>query len=136
MIIPKGVTAVRRPAWPLVSALPAMSALVTVPAIARAHLGVTVTNWRLGTLADAGEVVISELASNAVRASTGRDGGLVYVNGHMPLVRLRLFSDGSRLLIECIDQAPGFPVICEVSPDAESGRGLMMVAALTGGRWG
>jgi hypothetical protein len=38
--------------------------------------------------------------------------------------------------VECHDQAPGFPVIREASAEAENGRGLMMVAALTGGQWG
>jgi hypothetical protein len=49
--------------------------------------------------------VISELATNAVRASADSDGGPAFVRGHMPLIGLRLRSDGKRLLIECHDQA-------------------------------
>ena len=136
MIIPSGLAAAPRPAWPLASMLPPMGALVTVPAIARAHLGVTLTSWRLGELTEPGELVVSELTTNAVEASTGPTGRLLYVNGRMPVVRLCLFSDGVRLLIEVWDQAMGFPKLRRAASDAEAGRGLHLVDSVTRGRWG
>lgn len=42
----------------------------------------------------------------------------------MPVVRVRLFSDGVLLFIEVWDQASGFPVPRRAASDAEDGRGL------------
>ena len=136
MIIPSGLAAAPGTAWPLSSALPPMGALASVPAIARAHLDVTLANWQLADLAEAGELVVSELATNAVQASTGPTGGVVYVNGMMPVVQVRLLSDRVLLLIEVWDQAGGFPAPRRAASGDESGRGLHLVDALTGGRWG
>jgi hypothetical protein len=54
----------------------------------------------------------------------------------MPVIRLRLLSDGVLLLIEVWDQAPGIPEPRNPDIDAESGRGLLLVDQLTGSRWG
>ena len=48
----------------------------------------------------------------------------------MPLVLVRLLSDGSRLLVEVWDQAPGVPFVRPPSADAESGRGLLLVKSI------
>ena len=82
-----------------------------------------------------GELIASELATNAVRASTGAGGFPVYVQGRMPLVRVAVLSDGRRAVIEVYDQAAGYPVMQEPGPDAEAGRGLLLVQALSS-RWG
>lgn len=136
MIIPAALTAIALSGWPLASSLPAMGALVTVPAIARAHVRVTLTGWRLGGLAEVAELVVSELVTNAVQASTTPAGEPAYIAGRMPLIGLRLHSNGARLLVEVYDQAPGRPALRHVSADAESGRGLATVHHLTAGRWG
>jgi hypothetical protein len=112
-----------------------MGAMVSVPAIARAHVAVTLTTWQLGSLAEVGELVVSELVTNAVEASTGADGLPLYVLGRMPLVRVAVLSDGVRVVIEVFDQAPGKPVLKRVGSDAEAGRGLFTVNALTR-QWG
>ena len=136
MIIPSSVdAAARSSAWPLSSALPPMGAMVAVPAIARV-VGVTLTGWHLAKLTEVAELVVSELTTNAVEASTGPDGLPVYVLGRMPVVRVAVLSDGVRVLIEVFDQAPGRPVLKQVDRYAEAGRGLFTVDALTGGRWG
>lgn len=54
----------------------------------------------------------------------------------MAVVRLRLLSDGLRLLAEVWDQAPGFPAPRRAHAIDEHGRGLQLVDALTRGRWG
>jgi hypothetical protein len=137
VIIPPGtLSSARRPAWPLASSLPPLAPFPSVPSIARAHLGVTLTGWQLGRLGETGELVVSELSTNAVRASIGLDGDPLYIDGQMPVVTLRLFSDGITLLIEVHDRAPGRPLLLNADADAESGRGLTLVHALTGGRWG
>lgn len=137
MIVPNDVDASRRSAaWPLSSALPPMGALLHVPAIARAHVGTMLTSWQLARLTDVAELVVSELVTNAVEASTGPDGLPVYVLGRMPVVRVAVLSDGVRALIEVFDQAPGRPELRHADRYAESGRGLFTVHTLTGGSWG
>src|ERR1700728_1786038 len=98
-----------------------------------AELGMT--GRQLGELAEAGELAASEPVTNAVRASTSPSGRALYVNGHMGTVRVCLLSEGYCSLIEVDDQATGNPVLKNVGADAESGRGLTMIDALTGGRW-
>lgn len=47
-----------------------------------------------------------------------------------------LVVDEGVLTIECWDQAPGSPMLRQVDELAESGRGLAIIEAITGGRWG
>jgi anti-sigma regulatory factor (Ser/Thr protein kinase) len=136
MIIPSGLAAAPGIAWPLSSMLPPMGALTSAPATARAHARAVLAGWGLTELIEVCELVVSELATNAVEASTGPTGRLLYVNGRMPVVRVCLFSDGERLLIEVWDQAMGFPAPRRTASDAEAGRGLHLVDAVTRGRWG
>jgi hypothetical protein len=136
VIIPGTLDASRRPAWPLASSLPPLAPFDSVPSVARAHVGVMLTGWRLGGPAKDGEAVVSELAANAIEASVGPDGNPRYLDGgQMPLVTLRLFSDGITLLVEVHDQAPGQPLLLNADA-AERGRGLTLVHALTRGQWG
>jgi anti-sigma regulatory factor (Ser/Thr protein kinase) len=116
--------------------MPPLGALPTAPASARAHVQVTLAGWHLGDLAEAAGIVVSELVTNAVEASTTPAGEPAYAGGRMAVIGLRLHSNGARLLIEVYDQAPGKPVLRHVSPDAEKGRGLAMVADLCAGSWG
>jgi anti-sigma regulatory factor (Ser/Thr protein kinase) len=126
----------QRTNWPLISALPPLAPFVSVPKVARAHLGVMLTHWQLAPLAEDGEVVVSELATNAVNASMAEDGNPRYIGGwRMPVVTLRLLSDGVQVLVEMHDQAPGQPLPLGAGGDAEGGRGLALVAALSA-RWG
>jgi anti-sigma regulatory factor (Ser/Thr protein kinase) len=136
VIIPSGLAAATGIAWPLSSALPPMGALTSAPGTARAHVRAVLAGWGLAGMIEACELVVSELATNAVKASTGPGGRLLYVDGKMPVVRVCVLSDGSRVLAEVYDQAPGVPVPRDAGVDAESGRGLPMVCALTAGRWG
>ncbi|MBO0837790.1 MAG: ATP-binding protein [Actinobacteria bacterium] len=123
-------------AWPVSSVMPALAALATAPSAARAHVRVTLATWQMSDLADAVELVVSELVANGVNASTDRGGVPRYVAGRMPVIRLCLLTDWSRLVTEVWDQAPGVPVHLRARPDDESGRGLSLVDAITGSRWG
>jgi anti-sigma regulatory factor (Ser/Thr protein kinase) len=52
----------------------------------------------------------------------------------MPLlIRVCLLTDGDVLAIEVWDQAPGVPVLRDASGLTETGRGLAIIDALTGG---
>jgi anti-sigma regulatory factor (Ser/Thr protein kinase) len=85
--------------------------------------------WGLVGLAEAAELIVSELVTNAVRASTAPDGRPRYDATGMPVVVLRLASDRFKLLVEVWDVIPGAPAAAHPGPDDESGRGLMLVAA-------
>lgn len=134
MIIPAGATAAPRTAWPLSCSMPPMAALLTAPGTARAYVGNVLSSWRVSGLSDVAELVVSEMVTNAVEASTVQ-GSPLYFGGRVATVRLTLLSDRRRLVAEVYDQAPGEPVIREAKSDSESGRGLLVVAQLSL-RWG
>lgn len=115
--------------------MPPLAALPTVPAVARVFVRATLHVWHLDSLVQDAQLVVSELAGNAVAASADTDGRPIYVDGHMPVIRVCLLTDGVRLLIEVWDQAPGVPVLREVAGLEESGRGLMLVNAIAD-TWG
>ena len=87
--------------------------------------------WNLPSVADTVELVVSELVTNAVHASTGPDGRPRYgAKTGLPHIHLRLSSDRLHVLIEVWDQDPRMPVAKVAGGDDESGRGLMLVGAL------
>jgi anti-sigma regulatory factor (Ser/Thr protein kinase) len=121
--------------WPLSSAIPPLAALPTVPALARVFVRATLHAWHEDSLVQDAEVIVSELTGNAVAASADANGRPVYVDHHIPVIGVCLFTDGVRLLIEVWDQASGIPVLQEVADYEESGRGLVIVNAISG-KWG
>jgi hypothetical protein len=136
MIIPAGTTASQRNAWPLAGSMPPMAALLSAPAAARGYVANVLASWGMGGLSDVTELIVSELVANAVNASTDRiTRGPVYIAGRVAVVRVVLLSDRRRVVAEVYDQAPGVPVIREARSDAESGRGLLVVAQ-TARQWG
>src|SRR3989442_1360431 len=90
---PPGITA----SWPLSTTLP-LGALPGATPCARMHARAVLTEWGLGDLADAAELIVSELVTNAVRASTAPDGRPRYDGAGMPVVVLRMASDHFRLV--------------------------------------
>lgn len=124
------------PAWPVSSVMPPLAALPTASSAARVHVRATLATWRMSGVADALELVVSELVANAVNASADGDGTPRYMEGRMPVIRLRLLTDRARLVAEVGDQAPGVPVRLSAGRDDESGRGLDPVDMITGSRWG
>jgi anti-sigma regulatory factor (Ser/Thr protein kinase) len=107
-----------------------LGALASVVPSARARMREILREWGLAALAGDAEVIITELAANAIEATRGaveRDGG-------QGLVRTWMLGDLSRLLILVWDRAPGPPVIREPDDADEQGRGLLLVAALAA-RW-
>lgn len=90
--------------------------------LAREFIRRTLRHWQLTNVLDSAELVVSELATNAVK-STGADDGQ-----HVVGVRLRLLDAG--LYIEVWDGGEGTAVVPEQSLDAEGGRGLFLVESL------
>jgi anti-sigma regulatory factor (Ser/Thr protein kinase) len=107
----------------------ALAALPTAPGVARGHVRLVAREWGLAGLADMAELLASELMTNAVQAS-------VNLKTLGPaVIGLWLTSDGATLVIHVWDSNPEMPVPQEAAPDAEGGRGLMLVSAL-GKDWG
>ena len=130
-----GRAAAPRAGWALQSVL-IIAALPTATPCARLHARSIAREWGLGDLADTVELVVSELVTNAVRASLGQDGRPRYSAEHgLACVHLRLSTDGLAALIEVWDENARLPEPAEPGIADESGRGLMLVDAMAE-RWG
>jgi anti-sigma regulatory factor (Ser/Thr protein kinase) len=106
-----------------------LAALPTAVPCARGHVRSVALEWGLAGLADTAELLASELVTNAIRAS----GPLR--TARTPVVRLWLASDGVSLAIHVWDGSDRLPVRHAADFEAERGRGLMLVAALSQ-EWG
>ncbi|MGH3256063.1 MAG: ATP-binding protein, partial [Streptosporangiaceae bacterium] len=88
--------------------------------------------WRLSGLVDSTELLTSEFVTNAVKTMAGHLG--------QAALRLRLSSEGTRVLIEVWDADPRPPAPRDLGADGtpdlqeEGGRGLFLVTALST-RW-
>ena len=116
--------------WPSDNTLE-FGALPTAVACARLHARNLLWEWGLDWLAPDVELLVGELMANAVTATVVRDEAAV---------RLRLSSDGTRVLIEVWDADPWPPIAAErggegmPAPRGERGRGLLLMEALSA-RW-
>ncbi len=93
--------------------------------------------WRMAALADTVELLVSEIITNAVRTST-RIAHQQRETGQEPrALRMRfwLTSDGHSVLIQVWDSDHHRPIRQNVGPDAEAGRGLLLVETLST-QWG
>jgi len=89
--------------------------------LARRHIRDQLTAWDLDDLAPTTELLASELVGNVVRHARGP-------------VRLRLLY-GAELVCEVYDGSQTMPRIRRATETDEGGRGLQLIAALSG-RWG
>ncbi|MFI1097060.1 ATP-binding protein [Streptomyces sp. NPDC020917] len=82
--------------------------------------------WELGGLGDSAALVLSELMTNAVR------------HGRVPGrgIGTRFVRQGNGLRIEVHDCGDAKPELQSPADDSEHGRGLALVEAITGSRWG
>ena len=116
--------------WPRHSYLE-LGALPTAVPCARLHVRHLLWEWGLNGLAADTELLVSELVTNAVKATAERQ---------QAAVLLRLSSDSPRVLIEVWDADPQPPVPKELGhdgtpdPQEEGGRGLFLVTVLSA-RW-
>ena len=83
--------------------------------------------WGLGRLAETAESVLSELFGNAVRHACPPRGRLIETRYELALGGVR---------IEVHDANENWPELRKATEDEEYGRGLLLVDALTGSRWG
>ncbi|MGD0704234.1 MAG: ATP-binding protein [Trebonia sp.] len=122
--------------WPLLSQVE-LRALPASVRSARLHTKSTLHRWCLEGLADAAELLVSEIITNAVRASTP----LAHQQSETgqappaPVLRFWLTSDSRSVLIQVWDSDRHHPVRKDVGPHAEAGRGLLLIETLST-QWG
>jgi hypothetical protein len=122
--------------WP-VSDTVTLDALPTAVPSARAHARAIVGEWAMAGMAEDVTLVVSELVANAVVASGDADRWPAdpAARGVVPAVHLRLWSDRRCIVIEVWDLSSRSPEARQHDPDAENGRGLLLIEALSA-RWG
>ncbi len=119
--------------WPLWTYLE-LRALPVSARSARLHVRSILREWRIDALTDTVELLVSELITNAVRASS-------FIatqpekSGPVPRIRFWLTSDRESVLIQVWDSDHRRPVQQDEELDAEAGRGLLLVDTLSA-RWG
>lgn len=116
-----------RPAsdWPLHSFLELGALDGAVPS-ARLHARHVLREWGLAALGDDAELVVSELATNGVQASRAMTHAAI---------RLWLASDRAQVVVCVWDASRQPPVRMDAAEDAEHGRGLLLVEAVSA-QWG
>jgi len=123
-------------AWPHQSYLE-LGALPTAAPCARLHAMLVLWEWDLGALAHTAAVVVSELVTNAVQASAGMTDSQfagTWAPGTPP-VRMWLSADDHRVVIQVWDGSDQPPAPQPVEPEADCGRGLLLVGSLSA-EWG
>jgi anti-sigma regulatory factor (Ser/Thr protein kinase) len=97
------------------------------PGHARRHTAETLSSWDLVPLIETAELLVSELVTNACRATAGW-------SSPSSVVAVRLTATDADLFIEVWDANEAAPVCRDPEPDTEDGRGLLLVEALSA-RW-
>jgi anti-sigma regulatory factor (Ser/Thr protein kinase) len=110
-----------------------MAAVPDAVAHARRFALSQLRKWGLEPLADDVELVTSELVTNAVRKVGHADLGAL-ARTEPPVIVLRLRLTARRLFSEVWDPSPEPPVPVQAGALDESGRGMVLVSALSS-RW-
>jgi len=107
-----------------------LAVLPVTPFWARRHAEAVLGAWQLppDTIQTA-TLLVSELVTNAVAAMTGLARGS-YAGNAQPITQTLRRQQG-RIVIEVSDSDPCPPMPEDAGPDAESGRGLMLVDVLS-----
>jgi len=121
--------------WPYHSFLP-LGALPGAIPCARLHTTAVLWEWDMEALSQPAELAVSELVTNAVRASLeAREAQPTPGPAGLPVVALRLAGDRRHLLVEVSDHDSRPPVPTMMDPERDGGRGLLLVGAVSE-RWG
>jgi len=102
---------------------------------ARQYARQLLREWGLQEFTGSVAVVVSELVTNAVRASGGLDPHRPVSEAEPAAARLWLRVEERGVLIEVWDASPSSPERQAPGPEAESGRGLLLVEMLSAA-WG
>ncbi|UGQ14779.1 ATP-binding protein [Yinghuangia sp. ASG 101] len=105
--------------------------------VARTFAKLTLGKWRARTIAADAALVVSELVTNAVKAT----GGVLEQSppwselAALELVFVRILGLDASIVIEVWDTSDATPVLLQPDDDAEGGRGLLLVDEAAA-RWG
>lgn len=105
--------------------------VITAPGCARAWARAVLAAWKLDVQTENAELIVSELVTNALRASTDTDGHALYQGRGKPVIHVRMLAGGERLVIEVWDTIPEAPAAKCAGPDDEGGRGLQLVETIS-----
>jgi anti-sigma regulatory factor (Ser/Thr protein kinase) len=113
--------------------------LAAVPAAAgcsRHLVRLALNRWGLARMTGDAELVMSELATNAVQATGLVDPDAKWGDlGNLAVIHVRLLLFDTSIVIEVWDRDRAAPAPQDVTADEEGGRGLLIVTALSTG-WG
>jgi anti-sigma regulatory factor (Ser/Thr protein kinase) len=100
---------------------------------ARRFTRVTLARWGLETLADDAEVIVGEFVTNAMRhaGATAADGESPAPARADSRIGLRLFRRSGEVMCAVLDPSDAAPVLKPPTYEAECGRGLQLVDALS-----
>ena len=90
---------------------------------ARRRVRAAIASWQIPVDQDAALLLTSELVTNAVRHEAGQ------------AVMLAITCAGGQLRVDVHDTSRSLPAVADVPADAETGRGLLLVTALSAD-WG
>ena len=113
-----------------------LAAVRTAARVARVFTSSTLTKWKALTIIDDACLIVSELVTNAVKA-TGNMGTRPTwpeLEG-VAVITVRLVGLKDSIVIEVRDGEPSEPVLKDATLDEDSGRGLFLVDSLAS-RWG
>ncbi|GII76474.1 ATP-binding protein [Sphaerisporangium rufum] len=111
---------------------------------ARVHVHTMLRKWNLGVLVETAELLVSELAANAVTATRGmnratmpgaRDYGTQHTADFLDYIWVDVHRTPGAVVLEVGDPSPDPPRLRPAALDDEGGRGLFLVSVLAAG-WG
>jgi Anti-sigma regulatory factor (Ser/Thr protein kinase) len=119
-----------------VSCIP-LPTMASSASTARMHTRTVLNKWHMPDLTEDAELVVSELVTNAIRATNILASQARYpeIYDHMGVVCLCLQISEGDLLIEVQDLAQNAPRLRRSAPDDEGGRGLLLVTTIAR-EWG
>jgi hypothetical protein len=109
-----------------------IAALPTAACRARAYTRWALRSWQLEAMVETAELLVSELVTNAVKATVGVTCPIPRGRDETePSIHLCLSTFAEKLLIEVWDRCDDPPHRRTASDDDENGRGLALVQALS-----
>jgi len=109
--------------------------LPTAPFWARHQTRIALQSWQvMADSIDTAELLVSELITNAVKFASSDQPEYTGLDSTVPISLVLRYMTG-QLIIEVADPDPNPPVLSDPGSDAESGRGLMLIQALSK-EWG
>lgn len=109
-----------------------LAAVPSAVSNSRTFIRQTLQHWRLPDYIDVAELVASELVTNAIEATGITDPQpkwTAVTDEHVIGVQLRII--GARLYVEVWDRSTDTPVRKHPDDEAEGGRGLLLIEAMT-----